>query len=103
MRSQNYIILESNWRYKKLEVDIIAKHNNCIVFVEVKTRSSNDHGEPESFVTFKKQRFIVEAANNYLISKNIDLEARFDIVSVLLMNGEFIINHLPDAFYPIVK
>ena len=103
LKNQNYIILETNWRFKKLEVDIIAQTGNYIVFVEVKTRGSDEFGEPETFVSLKKQRFIVEAANNYIISNNISLEARFDIVSILFNNKRFVINHLPDAFYPMVK
>lgn len=95
--------MEANWRFKKLEVDIIAQIDGKIVFIEVKTRSSVDFGEPEDFVSLKKQRFIIEAANNYLLEKNIDAEARFDIVSVLSENGTTTIKHLPDAFYPIVK
>lgn len=95
--------METNWRYKKLEIDIIALDNNIIVFVEVKTRGSDEYGEPETFVSLKKQRFIIEAANNYIIANNINYEARFDIVSILFKNNQFVIKHLPDAFYPIVK
>lgn len=103
LKEHNYEILAVNWRFKKLEIDIIAQTKDKIVFVEVKTRSTEDFGEPETFVSLKKQRFIISAANQYIIEKNIDLEARFDIVSVLVFNGKWTINHLPDAFYPIVK
>lgn len=103
LRGQNYTILEANWRYKKFEIDIIAKINDRIVFIEVKTRGSAEFGEPETFVSLKKQRFIIEAANNYIITKDIKEEARFDIVSILTQNNQTIVKHLPDAFYPIVK
>lgn len=73
------------------------------MFVEVKTRGSNEYGEPETFVSLKKQRFIIAAANNYLVEKNNDSEARFDIISILIENNKTIIKHLQDAFYPIVK
>lgn len=103
LKAHNYAILATNWRYKRLEVDIIAKIGNIMVFVEVKTRSSQEFGEPESFVSMKKQSFIISAANQYLIEKELDLEARFDIISVLIFNGKTTINHLPEAFYPIAK
>jgi putative endonuclease len=80
---KGYIILQENWRFKKYEVDIIAKKNDQIIFVEVKTRSSAEFGDPELFVTKQKQRFLIAAANEYLVSNNIDLECRFDIISVL--------------------
>lgn len=103
LRKQNYSILEVNWRFKKLEVDIIARDSDTIVFIEVKTRSSSEYGEPESFVSLKKQRFIISAANQYIIEKNLDADVRFDIISILTENSETDIKHLPDAFYPIVK
>lgn len=100
---KGYDILQQNWRFKKYEVDIIASHNNLIIFVEVKARSTSDFGEPELFVTKKKQGFLVAAANEYLISNNIELESRFDIVSVLQLNNSITVKHLEAAFYPSIK
>jgi putative endonuclease len=96
-------ILERNWRHRKFEIDIISVTGDTIVFTEVKTRKNNTFGEPEIFVTMKKQRFLIAAANHYLISKKIDLEARFDIVGVVTDEGRPGINHLEGAFYPLVK
>ncbi|MCE3259322.1 MAG: hypothetical protein K0S12_963 [Bacteroidetes bacterium] len=103
LREKNYAILETNWRYRKLEVDIIAKTENVMVFVEVKTRATDEFGEPETFVSLKKRRFIIEAANQYLAEKDLDLEARFDIISIIKDNNLTIVKHLPDAFYPTLK
>ncbi len=100
---KGYEILEQNWRFKKYEVDIIATHNNLIIFVEVKARSTSDFGEPELFVTKKKQVFLVHAAHEYLVSKNIELESRFDIISVLQLNNTLQVKHLEGAFYPSIK
>ena len=100
---KGYLILDQNWRFKKYEVDIIATHKDQIVFVEVKTRSSNSFGEPELFVTKQKQGFLVKAANEYIVSKNIQLDCRFDIISVLQLNNSFIVKHLEAAFYPSIK
>ncbi len=100
---KGYEILEQNWRFKKLEVDIIALHKEHIIFVEVKARSTSDFGEPELFVTKKKQGFLVAAAHEYLTSKDIELESRFDIVSVLQLNNTIQVKHLEGAFYPSIK
>lgn len=103
LRSENYVILATNWRYKHLEIDIIAQHKDVLVFAEVKTRSGSDYGEPEAAVSLKKQRFLISAANQYMTESNSPLEARFDILSVSLVNNKAIVKHLPDAFYPIAK
>lgn len=100
---QGYEVLECNWRYKKLEVDIIAKKGQCIVFVEVKTRKSDTFGEPEIFVTKQKQNFLIAAANAYLVQKDIELESRFDIIAVIKFNNNHSVKHLEAAFYPLVK
>jgi putative endonuclease len=100
---RGFFVLQENWRFKKYEVDIIAKKNDQIIFVEVKTRSSALFGEPELFVNKQKQRFLIAAANEYLVSNNIDLECRFDIISVLQLNNTFSVKHLEGAFYPSLK
>lgn len=100
---KGYVILEQNWRFKKLEVDIIASYLNQIVFVEVKARSTSNFGEPELFVTKTKQRFLIKAAHEYLVSNNIEAECRFDIVSVLQFNNNLNVKHLEGAFYPSLK
>lgn len=101
--AKGFEILDLNWRFKKYEIDIIAKKEQTIVFVEVKTRKSNTFGEPEVFVTKQKQNFLMAAANQYLIEKNIDLESRFDIISVLQSNNNHTVKHLEAAFYPLLK
>jgi putative endonuclease len=87
----------------KLEIDIIAKINDILVFVEVKTRLNEEHGDPEDGVTLKKQRLIIKAANFYILEKDLHLESRFDIVTVLRENNKTTVKHLPNAFYPIAK
>jgi putative endonuclease len=103
LRQNGHEILETNWRFKKYEVDIISKSGSTIVFVEVKTRKSDTFGEPELFVDRKKQNFLVAAAHQYITQNNIDLESRFDIVAVLQQNNSQTVKHLPAAFYPLVK
>ena len=100
---KGYEILQENWRFKKYEVDLIATYKNQVIFIEVKTRSSSVFGEPELFVTKQKQNFLITAAHQYIISNNIELEARFDIVSVLQLNNINHVKHLEGAFYPSIK
>lgn len=95
-------ILERNWRYRRYEIDIIAEYQDIIVFVEVKYRSDNSHGNPQDFVSRKQQKRIIEAANAYLIENDIDKEARFDIIAIHNSSGENKIEHIPDAFYPLL-
>jgi len=99
LKQKGYTILETNWRFKNLEADIIASTNNTLVVAEVKTRSSNYLGEPELFVNKLKQKNLIKAANEYVQRNNIDFEVRFDIISILIKNTIPTINHIEDAFY----
>jgi putative endonuclease len=69
-----------------------------LAVVEVKTRSSDYFGNPQDFVNQKKIKLLVEAINEYVISKNLDVEVRFDIIAILKNKDKFDIQHLKDAF-----
>ncbi|MCB9361410.1 MAG: YraN family protein [Flavobacteriales bacterium] len=97
LQKLGYTIIETNWQKHKFEIDIIAQHNNEIVFVEVKTRSTAYFGKPEEAVTRAKQKHLIEGADFYLQEKEIDLEARFDVISVII-NHTTEINHIKEAF-----
>jgi len=101
LRQKGYKILQRNYRFKKLEVDIICEDKNELVIIEVKTRASRYLAGPEDTVSKSKQKSIVKAANQYIIDNEIDLETRFDIVSIILNDKETHIDHLIDAFYPL--
>ena len=98
LQKKGYKILDRNWRFKKAEVDIIAQKNEVLIIVEVKTRTSNYFGNPQDFINQKKVQLLVEAANEYVISKDLDVEVRFDIVAILKNKQEFDLEHLEDAF-----
>lgn len=94
-------MLEVNWRKEKAEVDIIALHQNNLVFVEVKTRSSAAFGRPEDFVSEAKQKLLDYAANEYIYLIKHEGDIRFDIISVLFNKpDQYTINHIEDAFWP---
>jgi len=100
LRNEGYLIRETNWRFGKDEVDIIAEKDNTIIFVEVKTRSTDYFGLPQDAVTKKKQKFIIRAADAYIQKNEIDLEARYDIIAVIKPDSLHKIDHIIDAFYP---
>jgi len=98
---KGYTILETNWRYKRAEVDIIAKEGQTLVFVEVKTRSTEIWGQPALAVTPKKERLLVDASGVYMEQINHDWEVRFDIISIVIINDQYKeIKHFKDAFFP---
>lgn len=101
LESKGYEILETNWRFQRAEIDIIAKHSNMLIIAEVKARSSEFWGEPETFVSRKKQGLIVKAANAFIAERNIDLETRFDVIAVLISPKGHQLKHIEDAFYPL--
>jgi putative endonuclease len=102
LREKGYTIRETNWRFGKDEIDIIAEKDKFLVIVEVKTRRSSVFGEPEIFVNAAKQRFLVRSTQAYIERYNVNLEARFDIISIVLNNTTKRINHIEDAFYPVL-
>jgi len=100
LAKNGFKILERNWRYRKGEVDVICSKEEFIVFVEVKTRSTGFFGQPEEAVNKKKQRFLILAADAYVNQKDILLEVRYDIISIIIHQKKQTIRHIQDAFYP---
>jgi len=100
LEKNGFRILDRNWRHGKGEVDIICTREGFIVFVEVKTRSTDFFGNPEEAVDKKKKSFLVKAADNYVNLHDIPLEVRFDIVSILINGSRHTVRHIEDAFYP---
>lgn len=99
LQKEGYTILETNWTFLKAEIDIIAQKENILAIVEVKTRSSLDFGLPQDFVKPKKIQLLVKAVNEYVISKDLDIDVRFDIIAIHKEGKSFAIEHLVDAFY----
>lgn len=99
LRKNGYEILETNWTFQKAEIDIIAQKENTLAVVEVKTRSSLEFGLPQDFVKPKKIQLLVKAINEYVVSKDLDIEVRFDIIAVHKEDKSYAIEHLKDAFY----
>ncbi|MDF2449000.1 MAG: hypothetical protein K0R26_1504 [Bacteroidota bacterium] len=95
-----YEILERNWRHNHLEVDIIATINSTLVIVEVKMRANSYYGRPEEFVTRIKQKKVIKAADHYIKENNVNLETRFDVVSIVEDPKGLSVEHFVSAFSP---
>lgn len=102
LKDKGYKILQTNWRNRKLEIDIIAMDGETLVFIEVKTRQTLLFGEPEDAVDYRKRRSIIRAANAYVLKNGFKNDARFDIISIIIEKDASVINHFTDAFYPIL-
>lgn len=95
---RGYNIVERNWRGGLYEIDIIAQKRGVLVFVEVKTRGSEQYGPPEENVDEEKVRHILAAANAYVHIKRIDMALRFDIISVIRDGNVYKVRHFLDVF-----
>ncbi|NJB81292.1 YraN family protein [Wenyingzhuangia aestuarii] len=95
---KGYSILETNWRYLKAEIDIIAQKGNFLAIVEVKTRTSAFFGNPEEFITKAKIKLLITAADYYVQKHNLDLEVRFDVIAIVKNAKQTDIKHIPEAF-----
>lgn len=86
---------ETNYRYRRAEIDLIVLNETLLVFVEVKYRSNDQFGKPEEFVTDNQKKLIIEAADEYIHSINWQKNIRFDIVAIDKNDN---IEHFEDAF-----
>ena len=86
---QGYAILARRYRTRVGEIDIVAQDGETLVFVEVKTRTSEDFGVPAEAVTWRKRRRIVTMARWYLTEKGLHgCLCRFDVVTILCRTGQ---------------
>ncbi|ONI44191.1 YraN family protein [Candidatus Epulonipiscioides gigas] len=93
---KNYKILETNFKIRTGEIDIIAKDNEYFVFFEVKYRTRQIYGLPKEAVTRAKQKNIISVAKYYLFSRKLDVFCRFDVIEIF---GDESINHIENAFW----
>ncbi len=105
LKEQNYFILAMNFRYKRLgEIDIIARENNYICFIEVKSRSTLAYGLPREAVNYRKQENIKKLASVFIAkNKLFNADIRFDVVEVYTKKASGImtienINLIKNAF-----
>jgi len=100
LRKLGLKFLTANFRSDRGEIDLVFRDDDCLVFVEVKSRSSEDWTRPAAAVDARKRRLLSQTALDYLrLIKNPRVKIRFDIVEVLLTDGEVReVRHLPNTF-----
>ena len=100
LKRQGLKFLTANFRSERGEIDLIFRDRDCLVFIEVKTRSSEEWGRPAAAVDKERRGRLTRAALDYLrLLKNPHVKLRFDIVEVLLLDGAVReVRHLPNAF-----
>ncbi|MEZ4915789.1 MAG: YraN family protein [Chitinophagales bacterium] len=94
--SNGYSVLEKNYRFDRAEIDIIAKNDKLLIFVEVKTRTTDFYGNPEDFLSIAQQKRITKAAQHFIEENNWQKEIRFDIIAI---NHHNELHHIKDAFF----
>jgi putative endonuclease len=100
LKRQGLKFLTANFRSPRGEIDLVFRDGDCLVFVEVKARSSEDWERPAAAVDAERRRRLTRAGLDYLhLLRNPKVKVRFDIVEVLLDNGAVIeVRHLPNSF-----
>ena len=101
--SKGYCILERNWRYAHKELDIICTDGKMLVVVEVKARKNSAAANPEDLLSPKKEKFILEASEEYLYRYGVRMPVRFDLMTVIQKGSLLDIEHLEDAIIPGVE
>ena len=103
LQDKGFQIIERNFRLRIGELDIIAKDGNCLVFCEVRTLRDPRGFAPEHSITIKKRKQLSRIANGFLsIRKMAPKFCRFDVVAIILTDNNTKINHIPNAFEPIL-
>lgn len=98
IQQKGYTVLEVNYRLHPYEVDIIAMDKEVVVFIEVKTRQTDEYGHPIEFITGKKEQNLIKVADYYLQYQVTGKEGRFDVITLLKQADTFIIEHFMNAF-----
>ncbi|HRY97467.1 MAG TPA: YraN family protein [Bacteroidales bacterium] len=103
LKEKGFRIRERNWRSGRNEVDIIAEKGDLMIFVEVKTRRPGSMMPPASAVDRAKQANIIRAADVYIRRYDLDVNARFDIISIETNGSETRLEHIDEAFYALLR
>jgi putative endonuclease len=101
LTGRGYTVVERRYRTTSGELDIIARHGDYLVFVEVKARQSGSFGDPEEAVTLQKQQRMVWMATDYLTRHGLhEVACRFDVVGINTQTEPPAITVIEDAFRP---
>lgn len=97
--NKGYVVLQKNYRYLKAEIDIIARKDTILAIVEVRARSNDQIIAIADTITPRKIKLLVTAADHYVVEQELDVEVRFDVITILKNSKIFKIEHIEDAFY----
>ena len=100
LQKRGWKILERNYKNSYAEIDLIAMDGEVLVFIEVKTRSSDHFGPPEAFVSPQQEATLFEAAMLYMDLIDHEWEIRFDVIGILYKGTSHQLKHIEDAFLP---
>jgi putative endonuclease len=103
LEALGYVILDRNWRCRRGEIDLVARDEDVLVFVEVKTRRGRDYGSPEESITRSKAKRLLELGQRYMLESDIeDVDWRVDLVAVEInQQGELLrFEHIPNVIWP---
>lgn len=95
LQDKGYKIIERNFEARQGEIDIIAKDQNELVFIEVKTRSNISYGKPAEAVNEIKQNHLIKTIEYYVYSRHLEDEfIRIDIIEIYLLKNKYRVNHI---------
>lgn len=104
LEAAGYTIIERNFMARQGEIDIIAKDKKELVFIEVKTRTSDIYGKPVEAVNTQKQKHLLNTIKYYLYSKHLENEfVRIDVIEVYFNNDTYKINHIKQIIWIVNK
>lgn len=98
---KGYKIVARNFVFQKAEVDIIARKDNTLAIIEVKTRSTPDFGNPQEFLKARQIQRLIKAVDYFVTDHEMEVEVRFDIVAIIKNNLGTRLEHIEDAFLPL--
>lgn len=99
LEGKGYKICHRNYRYLSAEIDIVAQKDDVLAIVEVKSRNTGFLEDISTVITTKKIKLLTMAANQYIEKNDLDVEVRFDVITVVKSGQKFEIEHIEDAFY----
>lgn len=99
IKKKGFSVLRRNYIYRGAEIDIIACKKDLVVFIEVKSKTTDEFGSPVEMVTYSKQNQIKKAARAFIALKNnSDFDYRFDVVAITFQDKKHLIEHIENAF-----
>ena len=98
LAEHGYTMLDNNYQPKKHEIDLVAIEGGDLVIIEVKTRNDTSVGSPEDAVDHRKRQFLINMANHYVRTHNWSGNTRFDVVGIIMRDGQPEIHLTKNAF-----